>query len=426
MPERVCEKLMPILNISNSDLLAEYQYTISEFYIIFKDETINLPIERIADFKIEHYFDEASFPIFKLNLVLEPSRYYKILKNKTTVKFKLRLQSFYEKFKTEEKSLYTDVFNDTFSMFIADDNNDYETELKRDGNRLNDENELDRLKNNVELFLFKDNIVSGLRSSFNAVLTNVNMSTAVTYLLYKAGVKNVLMSPFENTRVYPNVVLPPLSIDKQLKYLNNNYGFHTKGTMIYFGLLHSYVLNCASGCTAWSNGEWKETVLCVLDKSYNTSYLSGAIKKYGEQRYYYNTKTEGIDISASTMVSNVITGTDAAAITAKSGSLTTVESKSLIRDKSNKAILFNDTSNPFMAETFAAQQYGNATTISITLENLAMESFTPNKVFSFIFEDPNLNAKYKGTYRLSSSVYSFTPAGTNYKVTALLVFKRTK
>lgn len=406
------------------DKFVEYKYVITEFYIITNGVSDPFPVERISDFKIDHYFDEATFPIFKLTCIMEASRYYNMIKNKANVKFKLRIQSYYTVRGGQEKSLMTDVINDTFSFFPDDDSDDLEKDQKKEANTYDDINKLEKLNNIVELFLFKDSFVTGLRSSFNAVLNNVNLSTAVTYLLYKAGVKKVLMSPFENTTTYKTLVLPPQSIEKQLKYLNNNYGFHTHGTMIYFGLFHSYILNYVPKCTAWYKKEWTETVIFVLEKSNPLSYLSGAIIKPDEKRYYYNAKTEGITVSSGTVSSNVITGTNATTIDMQNSNTINATSKAKTVGKQNSAILFNNSSNKYMATVYTTQQSANSTIISLALDNVKLDAFNPNKVFTFVFENAEYNKKYKGIYKISSALYNFTSNGGNYTLTAVLTFKK--
>lgn len=409
--------------INGDDKFVEYKYKITEFYMLLDNSQDSIPIERIRNFKIEHFFEEASFPIFKMNVLMEPSRYYNILKNKNTVRFKIRLQKFYTvNGDDKNKSLVTDVFNTTFRLFPDDDANDYDKSSSLDNK--SDLNELEELTEHVELFLFKD-IVTSLRSSFNTVLTNCNMCTAVTYLLHKANVKNVLMSPFENTRTYGTLLLPPQSIEKQIKFLNNNYGFHKKGTIVYFGLLHSYILNYKGGCTAWYNKEWKETTIYVLKESNSRSALTGAILKSSEERFYYNATPNVISISNDTVSSNVIQGTDATVIDMQNSSTVVSSSKSNIVGSANNRVLFNNTSNPYMAETYTAQQKANSTIIRLGLQHVNLEAFNPNKSFSMVFEDATLNAKYKGTYRIASAIYVFEPSGENYIVDAVVTLKKT-
>lgn len=411
--------------ITEKDTFAEYKYNVSEFYIIIGGETIDIPTERITDFKIEHYFENAIFPIFKVSMNIEPSRYYKIIKAKDKVKFKIRIQSWYRKNGSEKESMLKDIINDTFSIFTDEDDEDYELELKKDAKTDKDENELDKLSNNVEFFLFKTNLVTGLKTNIEKVLTGVTLTTTVAYLLSKAGASNVLMSPFDNTKSYPELILPPQTILRQLMYLNNNYGFHKKGTMIYFGLKYNYILNYKAGCTAWYKNEWKETVIYVLEKNNTLSHLSGSVIKSGEKKFYYSVKTEGVQVTASSISSNAIQGTDAYEITMSGGGSTSKQkgSNKLI-GKSGTRVMFNGTSNPYMASTYAAQQQANSVVINLSIENANIEAFYPNKKVSVIFESQRLNSKYKGTYRIASAIYYFTNKGDNYEMSGIITLKK--
>jgi hypothetical protein len=410
--------------ITDSDKFVEYKYQITEFYIIIDGKKTELPTERISDFKIEHYFESASFPIFKITTVMEASLYYKIIKNKDNVKFKLRMQSYYVSRGETKKSLLTDVINDTFSFFPDDDNEDLTKDQKKEAGTYNDENELSALRNVIELFLFKASIVTGLRSTINTVLKNINLTTAITYLLSKAGVTKMLMSPFDNGKTYDVLVLPPQSIENQLKYLNNNFGFHKTGTIIYFGLFHSYILSYEKGCTAWSKNEWKQTIFYILDKTNNLSLLSGAILKTGEKKNYYNVTTEGITVDSSSVSKNVITGTDATAIDMQNSSTSKSSANAKTVGKTNSTILFNNTSNKYMADTYAAQQSANSTVVSIVVDNGKLESFNPNKDFSFIFENTEYSKKYKGKYNISTAIHTFSKNGDAFNLSSALVFKK--
>ena len=117
--------------VSEKDKFVEYKYKITEFYIIIDGKSKEFPTERITDFKIEHYFEEAVFPLFKLNLTMEASRYYEIVKNKDNIKFKIRIQKFYLSKGTQDQSLDRDFINDTFSIFMDDDNSDLQKDLKK-------------------------------------------------------------------------------------------------------------------------------------------------------------------------------------------------------------------------------------------------------------------------------------------------------
>ena len=411
--------------VSEKDKFVEYKYKITEFYIIIDGKPKEFPTERITDFKIEHYFEEAVFPLFKLNLTMEASRYYEIVKNKDNIKFKIRIQKFYLSKGTQDQSLDRDFINDTFSIFMDDDNSDLQKDLKKEAGTYDDENELEKLRNSVELFLFKDSFVTGLRSSINAVLKDCNMCTAVTYLLYKAGIKHVLMSPFDNTKVYKSLVLPPQTIERQILYLNNNYGFHKKGSIVYFDLNHGYILDYRSGCTAWAKNEWKETSIYVLSKTNPNSHLCGSILKSNEKRHCYSVDSEAVDISAPSVVSNVLNqGADVTTIDMLNSTTEKKSSKAKTKGNANSKVLFNNTSNPYMGETYTAQQHANGAIISIGIQHADIEAFTPNKCISVIFEDGELNKAYKGKYRVTTAIYTFESGGNTYNLTASVQLKK--
>lgn len=409
--------------IKKEDQFAEYKYKVTEFFIIINGETDKFPVERISDWKINHYFEEASFPILKFNLMMEPSRYYKIIKNKNNTKFKVRIQSYFIKDgNASDKSMMRDIINDTFVIFTDENNDDYDIDEKKEAKTDKDENELDKVGNNIELFLFKDNVTK-IRSTNNFILESCDLTTAVTYLLGKAGVSKVLMSPFDNTKSYPQLILPPQSIEKQLKYLNSSYGFHRKGSLIYFGLFHTYVLDYKGGCTAWYKKEYKETNIYVLEKTNHDGSLGSNILKPNVEQFYVNVLTEGVDIQNNSLSANNIQGVKPTVVNMRENS-TQSQSPGISAPSENETMFFNNSQNEYLAEAVAAYQQSNNIIITIEIENVNIEAFNPNKKYNIIFENTQLNQKYKGTYRISEASHHFTNNGDDFILTSSLTFKK--
>ena len=413
------------LILSDHDKFIKYKYTITEFYIIINGVSSEFPIEKIQSLKIENYFENATFPILKMNLMMEPSRYFEILRNKDNVKFKLRMQTYYQADDSESRSMMRDVINDIFVIFPDDSNADYEKERKKEGGT-NDDRSNPNKDSLVEFFLFQDKVVNGMRSLFNAVIHNTNLSTAVAYLLQSAGVKRLLMSPFDNDRVFDNIVLPPQSIEKQIKYLNNNYGFHEHGTLFFIGLVYSYVLNCNGECTVWDDKDTKETIIYILESTNNKSMLSSTIKKYNDQKNYINALSSNIDITTGSVSSNVINGTNADIVDLQSGKMDEVEIDVSTVGEVTKSVIFNNTSNPYLNRTYASLKQSGSTVITVGLRDVSMLAFTPNKSFSVVFESPSLNDKYKGKYRIGSSVYTLSGNKECFTIESVITLKKVK
>lgn len=414
--------------IDVNDKLVEYFYKIDNIYILIKNkEAIEIPVERIRGVKLILDYEKASLPIFGISMLMEPSRYYKIMNNKKDVLFKIRLQCYYRDKHSLVNSMSVDCINETFKLYSEDYNDDYESNLKKTINKdISSEdgiNDLEKLKNEVEFYLFRT-YINGLRSNINTVVTNSDLTTTIAYLLSKAEVTNVLMSPLTNNTIYDSIVIPPLTIDNAIKYLNNNYGLHKFGTMIFYDLDRSYIINYKEKCTAWEKGEITDTVLYVLDKSIDSSYQPGGIIKIDQKKNYYNISSESININSKTISTNVLTGTDLTLINQNENNTVDMATNSNIVDKINKSVLFNDVSNPYLGYTYSMLQYSNSTIITLSTAGLNIKDFTPNKSFTFVFQDILLNKKYTGTYRLVSAIHTFTGSGLRYDLTSILIFKK--
>ena len=83
--------------VNPDDTYIHYQYIIKEFFILINGENIRINNERIGAIKIVNDYVENLFPIMSITLNLDAGLYYKIIKNKKDVKFKLRMQKFYRK-----------------------------------------------------------------------------------------------------------------------------------------------------------------------------------------------------------------------------------------------------------------------------------------------------------------------------------------
>ena len=91
----------------------------------------------------------------------------------------------------------------------------------------------------------------------------------------------------------------------------------------------------------------------------------------------------------------------------------------------NQSIMFNDTSNKFMPETYAYQRKCSNTVLTAMIDNINIEAFNPNKKHTIIFENTEQNGKYGGTYRITSAIYTFQHSSGDFTVHAILTFNKT-
>ena len=141
--------------INTGDNILHYFYELKEFFILYENEYVKLPNERLMSISIINNYIENLFPVFRIVLDIDTSTYFKILKNKSTVKFKIRMQKFYRKGVNHTKvSLYDDYLSKTFSLILDDDDNDLEEEIRKKAYGEDELNQLFAKKNQIEFFLF--------------------------------------------------------------------------------------------------------------------------------------------------------------------------------------------------------------------------------------------------------------------------------
>ena len=413
--------------IQDTDRFVQYRYRVSEFIIMVGGENIKLEPMQIVGMTISEDFETDIFPVFKVQITIEPEVYIKMVKNKDKVKFKVRVQKYSTDQSTGKKSLYTDYINDIFTVFLDDTDSNYDEKLtkqKRKTDGIGDRDvSMHLLNEKIDLFLFKEEYVVNIKKRINFIPKSINMITTIAYIMTESGISGALVSPLDNRKTYSPLMLPALNTFKLLQYLDYNFGFYKNGALIYFGLDRPYILNYKKGCTAWSGGEWKETVFIILESSNEHNKMASAIIRGGEQKYYINAQRKDVNATNASISNNAIGGSDAYVINADQQSVNTVASGAKTRGGAAQTRVINDTQNEFIGQTFAAQQAASSTIITVSVTNVDLSAFTPNKDTSFIFEDSVANSQYKGHYHLANGYYKFIKEGEDFTVEVTNTYK---
>lgn len=417
--------------IAETDKMQVWKYTITEFTLILPSSTINIPTERITGLTIENDYETNVFPIIQLSMILEPSVYNQIIQNKNDVKLKLRLQKFYTEVGKEDKSLYRDQFNTTFSLLMDDDYLDTDTYIDLETKTNTDDdasdvNKLDQMDNKTSFPLFKYDTIQAMRTMINTVLINVSMIGALAYIGATTKLNNLLVSPMENNTVYPELLLPPQTALSTIQYLDSEYGFYRSGSIIFFGIDHSYVLNYRGGCTAYAKDEIQETCIMIPERGGRYGGMEGSLEKPDEKtkRNYILVRSENIDVKNESISNDIIEGNNAVIVNTNTNTIISASGNSDQRGTGNSNVINTNTSNPWIGETYAAQKTASSAVINVSCGDFDVACINPNKKFSFLFEDTKSGEKYKGTYILTNSFLNFTKDGNNMSLNASMTFKR--
>lgn len=416
------------------DSLVNFRYKITGADILLpKEDPIKIEPEALSDIQIIKDFDKSFFPIFKTVLALDPQTYFKIIDNKTEVRFRIRLE--YYKYKENTPLAHTTklIFNDIFTAFIDEDTPSLDPKLMRAAKEKEltrkDGKVLNSFGSSIELYLFKEETLNSSKKVINKVISKGTMTDAVAYLLSKSGVKNVLMDIFDNKSSYEEIILPPFTILGNLTYLEKQYGFYNTYATMFFDFDTAYIVDRTNKCTAYKKNEQKRIILNISAEATKTGFYSGTAE---ERDSYTIIITRGsVAFANDTISQDQIQGTNVMSIDSMNGDSTEIKTSTVNRGDGGMKVLVNKYGNKYLESCEKYDKEENSMTAAVDVVDFDMSFITPNKEYSFVFEDNALNKTRGGIYRVSKVIYDLKKHGDFYSIEGLMTFrsngtKRTK
>ena len=415
------------------DRFLKWKYRVSEIYLLFpNEEPVQLPTERLVSMSIMHDYENNFFPLFRIELVLESDRYYKILQNKETMQFKLRIQKYYREIGKKKESILRDFINDTFDLILDDDDYDLDSGFKEeqagsDYSKLKKENNNDLFSadNRIEFFLFKSNTIRASKKIVNRILYNASVTDAISYIMSSTGIRNVLMAPADNQDTIQELVIPPLHALGALTFVDCYYGIYKSGSVLYFDLDRNYIFPYDGKCRCWEKNEIKQTSILIPKKNSTFSSDMCTVDKSDS-----NTKTNylvgnnsTISIKNNSVTYDILAGNDIESINLYSGDVSQGDSKTITKSENNERVLPNRTENPYFNEIYMQQSTARSIVIQTNFGDYDVGYLKPNIIYNFIFEDTKLTIKYKGSYRMVRCTHMFVRDGRDFAISSDVMFK---
>lgn len=417
------KKVSKLSLINTGDNILHYFYELKEFFILYENEYVKLPNERLMSISIINNYIENLFPVFRIVLDIDTSTYFKILKNKSTVKFKIRMQKFYRKGVNHTKvSLYDDYLSKTFSLILDDDDNDLEEEIRKKAYGEDELNQLFAKKNQIEFFLFDSELLNSFKKTINVIIDNGTVTNAISLIASRVGLTNLLMSPSDNIKTYDQLIIPPMKLSAALAYIDTFYGLYEKGSLIYFGVEAGYILKYDGPCTAYHYNENQTTSILVPKPSGELSDNPGVLLKQNQSNQVFNIcPYNSISFRDDTVSKDLLEGKEVRIIDLYTGEvLDTLEDD----EKGRRRIITNRGENEYFVSIYKSQMNSSETVISCAFEDIDLSTMTPNKRFNFIFEDIRLSRKYRGTYILTQCNILFTRQSNEFKAVTQCIFRK--
>lgn len=399
-------------------ILSVFKYKVNSLIIKYgkKDKIKKYTVDNslIVRMDILENFDKEIFPFFTITIAV-PSNIYRTITSttyKNTLNAILHLQK--AKF-TDTMSIDTtnsptvrDVLKDTYHCVIgATDVELSEQEQKMVEKSDNKYGQLSVLT----LSLYKKSFYDNYQTVVNTNMQSGTLMEAMIYILNKAKLKKMLISPPDNAKSYKEYIIPPLQAHRLLARICDKYAFHKKGSVIYFGLDRGYVLDKVPKCTAYVKNEIKNTYVTVFTSSRGSVQTGGSYTNKEKKYDVVNASEVGADnatdVTKKTVGSNIIS-------IDKDGKITKTNKKA---SKTTNVVVQNEGKSTPQAINRAIKESGKGIECQLYNEDISM--IKPNKQFIVSAEGSSYK-KYNGKYRLIKAVHSFKKEGDYFSLFSMI------
>lgn len=264
-----------------------------------------VPAAAIGGIVIENGYEEFNFPFFTIDIELPAYVIRAIKKSPFENRLFLSLKAgFYDSVDgdgTMEPSATSTYIDDKFMMILEDQNislydSDVENFEEKEGY---DYKNVNAGSNDIMKFsLYKEDQVEASLKIINDIIVSGNAASIQTYILNKAGIRNVCASPPTINTRYNQFILPPYNALEHLERLAIDYGIHKNGTLIYFGLDRTYIIEKDTKCTAYSTNEFKITYICYSTDKLSSVFNAGCCKSARDKVNYVILQPDGADFGS--------------------------------------------------------------------------------------------------------------------------------
>lgn len=348
--------------------LKKVLYYMQSFVLNAGGETFDVPRTMISLIDIDEYFDSMIYPMWYVSVNVPLWFYTKMTQNADNLSVSMNLQYVMsetnEKLVADQTAAKTEI-SGNFKVIIPYTTQMEAATIQKSISKASGEYNKNYTFNEyaiVELALYNTAAYNASFNTLNAILTSTNLTDAFTYCINQCGISNVLMTKADNTKSYSEFKIHPTSGIINMLRIVENYKFHSPGSVLFFDLVHSYLITKKIGCYAWRNNEYKAThIISVAEFSDALASFSGI---YINNEEKYNV----VAIEKHAFTSQVIDG----------------------------------------APQFTED--GDNNFISFRTHQALLNLFTPNKEFIVNFDSPD-NKKFNGKYRIHRLGCMMRPQG---------------
>ena len=376
------------------------KYKVDNMDILFKNgDIVTIGSSWVTHLYIEKDFDNLYFPIFNISVVIKDELYDRINRENETVQFRLRIvKNIYD---SDNKLLQYELYcNKLFRCFMDKETIIKDNEQAKDKKETEETESANYRSNPRNFYLFTDDVLN-CKNMFNLSIRDADLTDLVIYLLGESKITNVLMSKLDNKEHIKDLILPNGNLIDTLNYLNDLKGFYKKGMLLFFDIDCAYLIDKNALCTSWRRNEVRVTHIHVANQKNSDSQLNGQFINKDRKQTHVFAHTERVQMSNKNILNDQIVGNAVTVIDAKTNTVTNIKTNSTQIGNANTNLLSTKSSNMYTLSSIETRMLENEYICNMAFIGLDIDVFSPNKELLITYEDPELNKKYSGNYRLS-------------------------
>lgn len=412
--------------ITETSKLSVYRYLLTLEVLFPGENPVKINNANINSILIDKDFDNNFFPIFCINLFFETDIYYKIMKNRNSVRFKVKLEKYVHPRDESTTSVFKYrkvIFNDIFVSFIKDNEPNIHKDIIDKAEKSTDGN-VPYTGTEFDLFLFKESDMISSKKMINTVIQKGSMTDTLTYLLSKSGVKKVLMAPLDNINSYEEILLMPMPVIQNIIYLEKQYGFYKNGTVLFYDLDNIYLVPKSSTATAYKTGEFKTTILTYYKSDSALSSTSGSYEDKINKTNIIHINKDNISFNSTGLIDEQLTGSNISFVDTTNNEMTTVHPNVQNRNTKNTKVYVNNFSNEYLPTIIENHKSEEDNIISALIYDFDMDALSPNKKFVLSFQDTEIQKKYGGNYRITNTKLVMLKQGDAFDISGEIILKK--
>lgn len=397
-----------------------FKYKMASTTILYSNgDKVEVNSNSINSLFIEKDFENAIFPIIKLEMVVTAEDKKRLITERTTTKIRLKFQKFIWDSETKEDGVLKTIFNDTF-VYLDTKRIDINAKDKKIGDTGEKSIKSD-INNVITLYLYNYKNLIASKHAINCVFESTNMNTANAYVLSESGFENILMEKSDNNDKYKNLLIPPMTSQGAIHYLHETYGTYKSGLIFFCDVDRTYLMSKGYKCTVFEKDEYKQTSFLVPISDSSDRYQSGTSVDKENSCYNINIKPTSISISNESAVNDQLTGNILEIIDVFKNKVSEVKAKTDQLGKGTKNFYIGE---GFASDILKTQLSESNFLVQAAISDFDIDAVTPNKKFTISYKDKALNKVFGGNHRITREAFLFTKSGDNMLVTGQLTLRR--